>query len=164
LHRLWLRENLLIPRGHEMVFPNKAGNHADTDDILRAELKAAGIPTVEEAAGKPEGTYAEVLRDLSGEVKTSIQGSLHGWTFKRSWYYWVAEGPGIDVSNAELLHASHGTQVRVAGHYGCPRPSQVYKGLACGLYHVDTPDGLKELADTIKRIVERSIRVYGIDT
>lgn len=25
------------------AFPNKAGDHLDTDDILRAELKAAGI-------------------------------------------------------------------------------------------------------------------------
>lgn len=143
-----------------MSFPNKAGDHADTDGILRAELKAAGIPTVEEAAGKPEGTYAELLRDMSGEVKTSVQGDLHGWTFKRAWYYWTAEGPGIDVDAAEILHSTHGQVVRVAGHCGCPRPSEWYKGLACGNYHVDTPDGLKALADTIKELVARSKRKY----
>ena len=31
-----------------MTFPNKAGDHADTDDVLRAELRAAGIQTLQE--------------------------------------------------------------------------------------------------------------------
>lgn len=137
-------------------FPNKAGDHADTDEILRDELKAAGIPTLQEDAGREPEYLAGMLRRSSGEVKTSVMGVLHGWSFKRAWYYWMAEGPGIEVVAAEALHASHGRSVRVAGHCGCPSPTEWYKGLAVGDYHVDTPDGLKALADTIKGIVARA--------
>ncbi len=138
-----------------MNFPNKAGDHADTDDILRAELKAAGIPTLQEDAGEPPEKWATLLRSQSGEVKTSIRGSLCGWKFERGWYYWKCEGPGIEVGVAEELHAKFGKVVRVAGHCGCPSPIEWYKGLAVGDYHVDTPDGLKALADTIKMLANR---------
>lgn len=141
-----------------MPFPNKAGDHADTDAILRAELRAAGIPTLQEAEGKPEDYLADLLRRNAGEVKTSVVGTLHGWTFKRAWYYWTAEGPGIEVEAAEALHAAHGQDVRVAGHAGCPSPREWFHGLACGHYHVDSPEGLRALADTLKRLVERSVR------
>jgi hypothetical protein len=73
-------------------FPNKAGDHADTDDILRAELKAAGIQTLQEDAGKGIDFMADLIRESSGEVKTSVIGYLHGWEFKRAWYYWTANG------------------------------------------------------------------------
>ena len=136
-------------------FPNKAGDHADTDDLLRAELKAAGIPTLQEAEGKGPEFLADMLRRGSGEVKTSVLGCLHGWEFKRAWSYWIAEGPGIEVEAAERLHAEHGRTVRVAGHCGCPSPREWFKGLACGSYHVDDAAGLKALADTIKGLVER---------
>lgn len=134
-------------------FPNKAGDHADTNDILRAELKAAGIQTMQEHDGHPPEFMAAILRESSGEVKTSIIGCLHGWTFKRAWYYWMCDGPGIELQAAEKLHATHGTVVRVDGHCGCPSPRDAYKGLAVGHYHVDTPEGLKALAETIKGIV-----------
>lgn len=140
----------------KQTFPNKAGDHADTDGILKAELKAAGIQTLQEAEGKPTEYFAEFLRRNSGEVKTSVVGVLHGWEFKRGWYYWMAKGPGIDVESAELLHAAYGNDVRVAGHCGCPSPREWFKGLACGSYHVDTPDGLRALANTIKMLVDRS--------
>jgi hypothetical protein len=130
-------------------FPNKAGDHADTDDILRAELKAAGIPTLQEAEGKGPDYLADMLRRNSGEVKTSVIGCLHGWEFKRAWYYWIAKGPGIEVDAAERLHAEHGRTVRVEGHCGCPSPRERFNGLACGSYHVDDAAGLKALADTI---------------
>lgn len=137
-------------------FPNQAGDHAETDDILRAELRAAGIPTLQEDAGETPDFMAEFFRRHSGEVKTSVIGVLHGWQFKRAWYYWVAEGPGIEVAAAEALHATHGQVVRVAGHCGCPSPTEWYKGLAVGDYHVDSPAGLKALADTIKALVARA--------
>ena len=142
-----------------MGFLNKAGDHADTDDILRAELKAAGIPTLQEAEGKPPEYLADMLRRNSGEVKTSVIGCLHGWEFKRAWYYWTASGPGIDVETAEALHATHGRVVRVDGHCGYPSPREWYKGLACGHYHVDSPEGLKALADTIKGLVAKSAAI-----
>jgi hypothetical protein len=129
-----------------MAFPNKAGDHADTDDILTAELEAAGIEVIK----------YDFLRRSSGEVKTAVRGTLHGWEFTRAWYYWVCEGPGIEVEAAERLHASHGKTVRVAGDAGCPSPREVFKGLACGSYHVDDAEGLKALADTIRGLVEKS--------
>lgn len=139
-----------------MGFPNKAGDHADTDDILRAELKAAGILTYQENAGKDPSYLADFLRHTSGEVKTSVRGTLHGWSFTRCWYYWNAEGPGIELAAAEKLHEKHGQVVRVDGNCTCPNPREQYKGLAIGHYHVDTPEGLKALADTIKELVAKA--------
>ena len=142
-------------------FPNKAGDHADTDEILRTELKAAGIPTFQESEGQPPEYLSEILRRNSGEVKTSVSGILHGWQFKRAWYYWACEGPGIEVSAADMLHAGFGKEVRVAGNCGCPSPREWFKGLAVGHYHVDTQEGLKALADTIKSLVESSLAITG---
>lgn len=137
-----------------MSFPNKAGDHADTDDILRAELKAAGIPTLQEAEGKGPEFLAELLRSTSGEVKTSVVGSLHGWEFKRAWYYWMCKGPGIELAAADRLQASHGKTVRASGDCACRGPRFWFNGMACGSYHVDDAEGLKALADTIKGIVK----------
>lgn len=142
-------------------FPNKAGDHEDTDDILRSELKAAGIQTLQEAEGKPQEYLADLLREQSGEVKTSVLGALHGWTFKRAWYYWTAKGPGLDVDTAEALHATHGLVVRVDGHAGAPNPREWFKGLACSCYHVDSAEGLKALADAIKGVVAKSAAVVA---
>ena len=144
-------------------FPNKAGDHADTDDILTAELQAAGIPTLDEIAQKETGrglspSFKNMLRNDNREVKSSVRGALHGWTFLRAWEYWVAEGPGIPVEAAEELHRTHGKEARVDGDAGCPSPRAVFHGLGCGMYHIDTPEGLKALADTIKVVVKRSDR------
>ena len=128
-----------------MRFENMAG-HKNPDDILALELTTAGIKVERH----------EFLRVCSGEVKTSVIGTLFGWSFGRAWYYWVCKGPGIDVETAERLHASHGKEVRVDGHCGCPSPRVWFKGLACGHYHVDSPEGLMALANTIKQLVERS--------
>lgn len=140
-----------------MRFPNKAGDHADTDDILTAELHEAGIKTLWEEEGNSSDNLKDIIRRGSGEVKTSVIGTLYGWEFKRAWYYWMCSGPGIDVVTAERLHAAHGKTVRVAGHCGCPSPREWFKGLACGSYHVDDAEGLKALADTIKELVEGSV-------
>lgn len=134
-----------VPRLVRHAFPNRAGDHADTDDVLAAELAAAGI-TVEKH---------EFLRRRNREVKTAVIGSLHGWSFERAWYYWVATGPGIELEAAEKLHAAHGRSVRVDGHCGCPSPGEWFKGLACGSYHVDDQEGLNALADTIRELVAR---------
>jgi hypothetical protein len=132
-----------------MRFPNKAGRHGDTDDVLRRELEDAGIAVEQN----------DLFLSTSGEVRTSIIGTLHGWTFRRAWYYWICEGPGIEVAAAERLHAAHGQTVRVAGHCGCPGPREWFKGLACGLYHVDDAHGLAALADTIKALVQPNEQV-----
>ncbi|MDR5172970.1 hypothetical protein IHQ56_14250 [Methylobacillus flagellatus] len=126
-------------------FPNMAGK-PDIDDALAAELEAAGIEVHRFAYRK----------DPKHEVSTEVIGSLHGWKFERAWYYWRCEGPGIELAAAERLHASHGREVRVAGHCGHPSPREWYKGLAVDSYHVDTPAGLKALADTIRALVDRA--------
>jgi hypothetical protein len=60
------------------------------------------------------------------------------------------------VEAAERLHATHGTQVRVDGHCGCPSPREWFKGFGVGHYHVDTPAGLKALADAIRSVYDAS--------
>lgn len=142
------------------AFLNRAGDHPETDKALTAELHAAGIKTLQEMEGYAEsaaaGTLARVLRQNSGEVKTSVRGLLYGWTFVRAGCYWVASGPGIQVADAQALHASHGSYVRVNGDARCPSPLEQFQGLACSLYHIDREEGLIALAGTIRGIVERN--------
>lgn len=125
---------------------NNYAGMSDKDDEIAAELEAAGI----------EVSKFEIFRDR-GEVKTSVMGSLHGWGFRRAWYYWVADGPGIPPVYANELHEKHGKDVRVDGHCGCPSPQEWFKGFAVGMYHVDTQEGLNALADVIRRVVAESI-------
>jgi hypothetical protein len=68
------------------------------------------------------------------------------------------------VETAELLHKRYGHHVRVGGDGTGPSPRAHYKGLACGYYHVDTFEGLKALADTIKLVVEgpKPFKIFGI--
>jgi hypothetical protein len=127
------------------LFPNLAGKH--NDEIPQAELSTAKIPI---------NILPEMCR--YGECKTIIIGSLAGWSFKRAWIYWIAKGPGIEVEAAERLHAKHGKTVRVDGHCGAPSPRKWFRGLACGHYHVDSPEGLKALADTIKSLTQENTK------
>jgi hypothetical protein len=119
-------------------FPNTAGQK-NIDDALTAELETAGIDVCR----------FEFLRDGKREVDTAIAGFLCGWSFRRAWYYWVATGPGLPPSYATPLHEANGQEVRVEGHCGCPSPLEWCKGFAVGSYHIDTPTGLKALADTL---------------
>ena len=123
------------------VFPNMAGRK-DCDGILWRELEIAGI------------TPVRLPIVLQAEVPTRIIGTLEPmrWGFRRAWYYWVADGPGIPPAYAAELHRRHGNDVRVDGHCLSPSPLEWCKGFAVGTYHVDTPEGLKALADTIKRV------------
>lgn len=110
------------------------------DDEVHAELTAAGV----------QAHIMPVV--LDGEVRTRVMGSLdpYKWQFERAWNYWVATGPGIPVDYATALHNVHGKVCRVGGDCTCPSPLKAYRGFGVGLYHVDSPDGLKALADTIK--------------
>jgi len=125
-------------------FPNYAGRD-NIDDKLEEELKVAGISVFK----------AEMFRESSGEVKTSVRGTLGPWNFERAWYYWIATGPGLPPAYAWMLYESHGKQARIMGHCGCPDPSYC-GGFGVGLYHVDTADGLKALADTIKLVMAKA--------
>ena len=115
------------------------------DDAIEKELVDAGIDV-----------YKSEMFRKKGEVPTSVIGTLDpsGWGFERAWTYWVADGPGIPPEIAEELHKTHGQVVRVSGHCGCPSPLEWYKGFAVGNYHIDTQEGLKVLADVIKKILE----------
>lgn len=132
------------------VFPNLATHDVTPDEVAyvtataEAELKAAGI-------------NVEILPiQLGGEVPSLAIGSLSGWVFERRWYYWAAHGPGIPCEIAEKLHATHGTEVRVEGHCGCPSPRVWRKGFAIGSYHIDTQEGLNTLAATLRSIYDAS--------
>lgn len=115
------------------------------DDLIPGELVYAGITPVYH------------IEQRSGEVPTHFTGELHGWTFERAWYYWVARGPRLPLEYASPLHKLFGTEIRVAGHC-CPSPEEWYgpDGVTKGdgsvaLYHVDTQEGLAVLAATIKK-------------
>ena len=115
----------------------------DPDPILEEELNVAGIPIEK---------LPECLRN-NGEVHYTVCGSLYRWVFTRNWYYWVARGPGIPIEAATELYNGFGTVVRMEGDAGILNPSERYNGLGSGHYHIDTGDGLKALADTIKKVV-----------
>ncbi len=118
---------------------------SDKDDEIASELRIAKI----EVQKLPER-----MRDNHPEMRTIIVGQLGPWCFKRAWYYWVAEGPGIPPYYANTLHKQFGKVVRVDGHCGCPSPKEWLKGFAVGHYHVDTQEGLNALAGTIRTIIE----------
>ncbi len=121
---------------------NLAGREKEeTDAQCIDELESAGIKV------------NHLPFDRDGEVNTSILGSVSPWSFERAWRYWVAKGPGIPPEIAEELHSEYPLHVRVDGHCGCPSPTEWHKGFAVGLYHVDTQEGLKALADVIKKVL-----------
>ncbi len=132
-------------------FQNVAGmgssNPMGVDAILTAELESAGIT----ARRRPK-CFREAQ---GGEPKSIIVGDLHRWGFLRAWYYWVAKGPGIPPEDAMILHAEHGTSVRVSGDCGCPSPLEYLHGFAVGFYHVDNQEGLNALAAMIRKIYKR---------
>lgn len=122
---------------------NYAGR-SDKDKEIGYELKIADIKIHE---------LPEFCRDKNGEVKTIIIGTLSGWSFKRYWYYWVCNGPGIPPMYAERLNKTHGDVVRIDGcGYSDAQFAEHCKGFAVGSYHVDTQEGLIALANTIRQV------------
>lgn len=105
---------------------NLAGRE-DADRHVRRELEIARINVVE---GEP----------LTGEVPTTLTGELGGITFRRAWYYWVASGP-VPISIARRLYDDPCgvTDIRVAGHCGCPAPEAPWTKWL-------TPDGREVIA------------------
>ena len=120
-----------------MRFPNYAGVD-NIDDELAAELSLAGIEVILPFLSK-------------GEVKSKVIGSVHQWAFKRAWYYWVATGPGIPCDVATELWEKNKT-VRVDGHCASPSPLEWFNGFAVDHYHIDTTEGLIDLATVIKSV------------
>ena len=124
------------------VFPNLAGSSwEEADKRGLSELQQAGIDA--------EGPF-DFLR--VGEVPFGYAGFSYMWSFRRAWYYWVAEGAGIPAEVAEEFHKGWGTQVRVNGDCTCPSPLQSNEGFAIGLYHIDTQEGLNAFVELLKSI------------
>ena len=122
---------------------NLAGVYRCDDDIP-GELVYAQI----------EPVYS--IAQIDGEVPTHFTGKLCGWTFRRAWYYWVANGPPLPFKYATPLHELIGTEVRVAGDCGCPSLEERYgktipKAIGVPSYHIDTQDGLAIFAATLRK-------------
>lgn len=140
----------LCPSNRGAGFPNLARSEPFSDAVVE-EVTAACVAEMESA-----GIAPYVFGHLFGksEVPSKAMGQFGMWGFKRAWYYWVAEGPGLPVEVAERLHAEHGRAVRVSGHCGCPSPREWYKGFGVGSYHVDSQEGLKALVDALRSVYD----------
>ena len=125
---------------------NKAAVFLEVDAACKTELEEAGITV---AGLEP---FRRGTGDNFREVPTKYIGELCQWGFHRSWYYWVADGPGIPPIAAEEFHNIWGKACRVEGHCGCPSPAEYRKGFAIGLYHIDTQEGLNAFAKLLKSI------------
>jgi len=118
------------------------------DFYIKQELEEAGIEVTE--IGIP----------YNREVPSAITGRLHGWSFMRAWYYWVAkadEATCLPFNLADELYILDKT-VRVAGHCAAPAPREWYKQpyhVGVPLYHVDTQVGLNLLVQYITRHAAR---------
>jgi hypothetical protein len=88
---------------------NLAGNE-ECDLIISEELRRCKIPAVQ-------------VEKSVGEVPYSLIGTLGPIRFERAWYYWVVEGPvPLDVAIQLYEDPVGRTDIRVAGHCGCPPP------------------------------------------
>lgn len=90
---------------------NLAGN-TECDQYIKDELRRCGIKAV-----------ASPL--TQSEVPYTITGKLGDFTFVRAWYYWCVQG-NMPLDKARELYATEvgKTDIRVAGHCGCPPPDE----------------------------------------
>ena len=139
-----------------MRFNNYAGR-SDVDKELQSELYLAGIDYKVYDFLKDQ---REVKSGVIGEITPCSDMPRCGWTFRRAWTYWVAEGQGIPPTYAKKLFDSYGDTVRVEGNGCAYDPYKYNKGFAVGLYHVDSLEGLKALADTIKQVAKDAEQFY----
>ncbi len=80
------------------------------DRVIRSELIKARINVVEGEKSM-------------GEVPFTLTGDLHGFTFHRTWYYYVISGDMPLYVARELYADPIGvSDIRVDGHCGCPPP------------------------------------------
>jgi hypothetical protein len=86
------------------------------------------------------------------EVPSGLKGFFNKWKFSRSWYYYVAEGPGIPPEFAVPFDKEWGKEVRVDGDCACRGAEFWGDGFAIGMYHVDTPGGLKAFIELLKKV------------
>lgn len=88
---------------------NLAG-HPKATEHVRNELMRCSINIVE--SDKP-----------LGEPKSMVYGELPGFRFTRAWYYYVVKGlVPLNIANELYNNVIGKTDIRVAGHCGCPPP------------------------------------------
>lgn len=111
------------------------------------EMEEAGLKTTMQFEGYQE----------TNECKLRITGSLGPWIFTRSWYYWVAKGPGINIEQAIQLNEKYRTVVRADGYAdGIEDLWEHCKGFAVGTYHIDTQEGLNAFAELLRKIMKNA--------
>jgi len=125
--------------------------HIDRDNPQVDPEVQAAVRAELEAAGCAYEDHDFLLRQC-GEVPTSIIGVQSRWSFRRAWYYWVAEGPGIPPDIAEKFHQTWGGEVRTAGFAGGISPLKWCEGFAVDSYHIDSQDGLNAFVALLKSI------------
>lgn len=112
---------------------NLAG-HPEPDSLILDELRRVGIP-------------AYPVPRVGGEVAFGWIGLLHKIEFTRAWYYWIACGR-VPLRIANRLYSQHVTRtdVRIAGHCGCPPPEPPWLEFrtADGREVVHDPSGKQE--------------------
>ena len=131
---------------------NLAGCKPDegTQDARR-ELEFAGVDVVD----LPGGVTTR------GEVEIRLIGKIDGWGFTRAWRYWIVKGPGLPLEYAVPLDHKWGHDVRADGDCACRGAIFWGKGHPVNLYHVDTREGLKELADAIRQCGKDGMEKFG---
>jgi hypothetical protein len=107
----------------------------DADTYIRGELDEAGVERV---------VHPEPV-DRS-EVPMRVTGRLGSFTFRRLWYYYAVHGRvPLAVARELYEHPIGKRDVRVAGHCGCPPPSEWATHVdAEGFEVVEDPDGSEE--------------------
>lgn len=119
------------------------------EDVARSvvsELERCGIPVQAADPGRDEVPYQHI-------------GKLGAFTFLRAWCYWVVRGP-VPLEVAKELYADRigKTDIRVAGHCGCPPPEYpwvAYFAADGRRIYSDNP-----AAEAVRAVVES----YHIDT
>lgn len=90
---------------------NLAGNdRAMNDQQILKELQRCGINSETWDCGR-------------SEVQCSLRGRLVGTVFTRAWTYWMVDTRvPLDMAKRMRVHPVGMTDIRVAGHCGCPAP------------------------------------------
>lgn len=150
---------------------NLAGDK-DCDVYIREELEKAGItlynlkkPGRSEVpytifgglGGKPLSDEEKDFMDRHGLMIEVIKNNS-SFIFTRAWYYWCVSGYVPLNIAVEMYENPNGKKdIRVAGHCGCPPPSeQLVLHKVCGMdvvnsYHIDTQEGLNYFVETLKK-------------
>jgi len=143
--------------------------NGEARDVALGELAVAGFPrsspvvTMREVQVWREGTDAwktsragvhfpgmGTEEDKEWIKVHSVKAEVFGWAFSRSWYYWTAvtvNGESIPLEEAVKLDEALGSVLRVNGFAGGQRPQG-----DVGSYHIDRPDGLGALIESLKRL------------